>query len=143
MSSCTRVSNSVQSSPPRALYFCVRRYSENPQGFNTVCWCSPPRALYFCVLQYGESPNGLCAVRTRKGAIQCAGTRAPELCTQCLCARADLYCPSPQGLVLLYTVRAPRALCGASLQRIYTVCWCSPPRALHRVLMCSCGRMSR
>ena len=143
MSSCTRISTSVRSSPPRALYFCVRLYSANPQGLHTGCWCSPPRALYFCVLQYGGSPNGLCAVRTRKGVIQCAGTRPPELCTQCLCARADLYCPSPQGLELLCTVRAPRALCGASLQRRYTVCCCSPPTALHRVRMCSCGRMSR
>ena len=139
-SSCTRVSTSVWSSPPRALYFCVRLYSTNPQGLYTVCWCSPPRALYFCVLQYGASSNEICAVRTHKGVTQCAGTRPPELCTQRLCARADLYCPSQQGLVLLCTVRVQRALCGASLQRLYTVCWCSPPKALHPVLMCSCGR---
>ena len=121
-SSCTRVSTSVRYSHPRALYFCVRLYSTNPQGLYTVCWCSPPRALYFCVLQYGASPNGLCAVRTRKGVIQCAGTRPPELCTQRSCACADLYGPSPQGPVLLCTVGAPRALCDASLPRLYTVC---------------------
>ena len=143
MSSCTRISTSVRSLPPRALYVYVCMYSANPRRLHTVCWCSRPRALYFCVLQYGASPNGLCAVRTRKGVIQCAGNRPPETCTQCLCARADLYCPSPQGLVLLCTVRALRALYGASLQKLYTVCRCSPPSALHRVLMCSCGRMSR
>ena len=87
-----RISTSVRSSPPRAMYFCVRLYSANPQGLHTVCWCSPPSASYFCVLQYGASPNGLCAVRAYK------------------------------GFVLLCTVRAPRALCGASLQRFYTVC---------------------
>ena len=129
-SSCTRVSTSVRSSPIRALYFCVRLYSANPQGLYTVCWCSPPRALYFCVLQYGASPNGLCAVRTRKGVIQCVGTRPPELCTQFLSA-PSVRC-EPKG-----------ALCGASLQGLYTVCWCSPPRALHPVLMCSCGSCGR
>ena len=134
MSSCTRISTSVRSAPPRTLYLCVRLYSANPQGLHTVCWCSPSRALYFCVLQYGASPNGLCAVRAYK------------------------------GFVLLCTVRAPRALCGASLQRIYTVsararasvyCTspkssvrCEPTKALYSVLVlaprlcteCLCAR---
>ena len=59
---------------------------------STSVRCSPPRALYFCVLPCGASPTGLCAVRAYK------------------------------GFVLRCTVRAPRALCGASLQRLYTVC---------------------
>ena len=92
MSTCTRISTSVRPSPPRALYFSVHLYSANPQGLHTVCWYSPPRALYFCVLQYDASPNGLCTVRAYK------------------------------GFVLLCTVRAPRALCNTSLQRLYTVC---------------------
>ena len=109
MSSCTRISTSVRSSPPRALYFCVRLYSANPQGRPTVCWCSPPRALYFCVFQCVASPNGLCAVRADK------------------------------GFVLRCTVQAPRALCGASLQRLYTVCtkacasvYCTSPKSFAR-----------
>ena len=72
----------------RALYLCVRLYGANPQELYTVCWCSPTRALYFCVRLYGASRNGVCAVRTHKGFIQCAGARPPELCTQCICARA-------------------------------------------------------
>ena len=183
MSSCTRISASVRSSPPRALYFfCVRLYSANPQGLPTVCWCSPPGALYFCVLQFGASPNGLCAVRAYKGFIQCASglmllytVRAPRslrgaglqrLCASvyrtspksfarceptkalCLCVlyephelcavRAYKYfIQCAPGLVLLCTEQASRALCGASLQRLYTVCWCSPPRLCTE---CLCAR---
>ena len=173
MRSCTRISTSVRSSPPRSLYFCVRLYSANPQGLPTVCWCSLPRALYFCVLQCSASPNGLCAVRVYKGFVLRCTVRAPRalcganlqrLCTVSARACASVYCTSPKifarceptkalclcvlcephelctvqaykgftqrapGLVLLCTVRALRALCGASLQRLYTVCWCSPPR---------------
>ena len=208
MSSCTGISTSVRSSPPRILYFfCVRLYSANPQGLPTVCWCSPPGALYFCVLQCGASPNGLCAARAYKGFVLRCTVRAPRaLCgaslqrlyTVCARACASVYCTSPKtfarceptkalcfcvpyepqelcavraykGFVPLCTVRAPRALCGASLQRLYTVCArayasvyctsltsfvrCKPPEALysvlvlapqvlHRVLMCSCGRMN-
>ena len=203
MSLSTRISISVRSSPARALYFCVRLYSANPQGLPTVCWCSPPRALYFCVLECGASPNGLCvvrkptkafcfgvlyelqelcAVRAYKGFIQCAPglvllctVRAPialrgaslqRLCASvyrtspksfarceptkalCLCV---LYEPHElcagrvykdfiqcaPGLVLLCTVRASRALCGASLQRLYTVRWCSPPTLCTE---CLCAR---
>ena len=110
MSSCTRISTSVRTSPPTALYFCVRLYSANPQGLHTVCWRSPPRALHFCVLQYGASPNGLCAVRTRKGVIQCAGTRLPELYPVLMCscgsglseparACASVHCTSSKSFV--------------------------------------------
>ena len=175
MSSNTRISISVRSSPPRALYFCVRLYSVNPQGLHTVCWCSPPRTLYFCVLQYGASPNGLCAVRAYKGFVLLCTVRAPRaLCgaslqrlyTVCTRACASVYCTSPKsvvrceptkglcfcvlyepqelcavraykgfiqcapGLVLLCTVRAPRALCGASLQRICASVHCTSPKSL-------------
>ena len=135
---------------PRALYFCVCLYSANPQGLHTVCWCSPRRALYFCVLQYGVSPNGLCAVRAYKGFVLLCTVGAPRalrgaslqrLFTVCTRACGSVYCTSSKRFVrceptkalysvcqvLLCTVRAPRALCGASLQRLYTVCWCSPP----------------
>ena len=202
MSSYTRISISVRSSPPRALYFCVLLYSVNPQGLHTVCWCSPPRALYFCVLQYGASPNGLCAVRAYEGSVLLCTVRAPRaLCgaslqrlyTVCTRACASVYCTSPKslcgaslqrlcasvyctspkifvrceptkalysvrqdlcfcvlyepqercavrayiGFVLLCTVQAPRALYGASLQRFFTACWCSPPRLCTE---CLCAR---
>ena len=101
MSSCTRIGTSVRSSPPRALYFCVRLYSANPQGLPTVCWCSPSRALYLCVLQCGASPNGLCAVRAPTAFVRCEPTMA-------LC------------FGVLYELQE---LCAcASLQRLYTVC---------------------
>ena len=57
-------------------------------------------------------------MRAYKGFIQCAGALPSGLCTQS---------------VLLRTVRVSRALCGASLQRLHTVCWCSTLRTLHPV----------
>ena len=72
MSSCTRISTSVRSSPPRALYFCVRLYSANHQGLPIV----------LLVL----APQGFVLLRT---SVRCA---------------------------------SQRPLCGASLQRLYTVC---------------------
>ena len=93
--------------PPRALYFCVRLYSANHQGLPIVLLVLAPQGFVLlrtsvrCASQRplcGARPNGLCAVRAYKGFIQCA-----------------------PGLVLLShlcTVRAPRALRGASLQRL-------------------------
>ena len=171
MSSCTKISTtSVWSLPPRALYFCVRLYSANPQGLPTVCWCSPPGALFFCVLQCGASPNGLCAVRAYKGFVLRCTVRAPRaLCSaspQRLCA--SVYCTSfksfvrceptkalysvrpglgfcvlnePQelcavraykGVMLLCTVRASRALRGASLQRLCASVYCTSPTSFVR-----------
>ena len=120
MSECTRISISVRSSPPRALYFCVRLYSANPQGLHTVRWCSPPKALYLCVLQYGASPNGLCTVRAYSSF--CVLYEPQELCA----VRAY------KVVVLLCTVRAPRALCGASLQRLFASVYCTSPKSFMR-----------
>ena len=150
MSSCTRTSTSVRSSPPRALYFFVRLYSANlqglpimllvlaPQGFvllrtsvrcasqrplcgaslqrlcASVYWtssksfvrCEPTKALCFGVLYELQE---LCAVRAYKGFIQCA-----------------------PGLELLCTVRAPRALRGASLQRLCASVYCTSAKSLAR-----------
>ena len=128
---------SVQCEPPRASYSVLVLA---PQGFLLLCTsvrCEPKRvlcgtsqALCFCVL---NEPQELCAVRAYKGSVQCA-----------------------PGLVILCTVRAPRALCGASLQRLYTVCdracayvyctspksfvRCEPTKALHSVRqgLCFC-----
>ena len=149
----------MQCKPTKALYFGDCTISKS------FVRCEPTKALYsvrqglcFCVLY---EPHELSAMRAYKGFVLLCTVRAPRgLCgasLQRFCA--FMYCTSPTsfcavraykdfiqsapGLVLLCTVRASRALCGASLQRLYTVCWCSPPQALHRVLMCSCGRMSR
>ena len=154
MSSCTRISTSVRS--------------------------SPPRALYFRVLPCGANPTDLCAVRAYKGFIQCA----PGLVLLVLYEPQELCAVRAyKGFVLLCTVRAPRALRGASLQRLCASVCCTSPtsfvrceptkdlygvhcmsltsfvrcgptkalysvlafalQALHRVLMCPCGRMSR
>ena len=77
---------------PRALRgaslqrLCASVYRTSPKSFAR---CEPTKALCLCVLY---EPHELCAVRTYKDFIQCA-----------------------PGLVLLCTVRASRALCGASL----------------------------
>ena len=84
-------------------------YSANPQGLYTVCWCSPTTSLYFCVRQYGASSNGLLAVRTNKGFIECTGARPPELCTQCLCARAET-CANERACTSV-RCESTRALC--------------------------------
>ena len=129
--------------PPRAFYFCVRLYSANPQGLHTVYWCSPPGALYFCVLQYGASPNGRCT--SPKSYVRRESRKALYSVRQGLCF-CVLYEPQElcavrayKGFVLLCTVRAPRALCGASPQRLYTVyaragaaVYCTSPKSFVR-----------
>ena len=72
---------------------CASVYCTSPISFVR---CEPTKALCLCVLY---ELHELCAVRAYKGFIQCA-----------------------PGLVLLRTVRAPRALRDASLQRLYRVC---------------------
>ena len=109
-------------------------------GISTSVRSSPPRALYFCVLPCGASLTGLCAVRAYKDFVLRCTVRAPRaLCGASLqrlytaCARAcvSVYCTSPRavraykGFALLCTVRAPRALRGASLQR-KALCLCVP-----------------
>ena len=95
---------------------CDSMYCTSPKSFVR---CEPTKALYsvrqglcLCVLY---EPQELRTVRAYKGFTQCA-----------------------PGLVLLCTVRAPRAVCGASLQRLYAVCWCSPP-ALCTECLCARG----
>ena len=78
-------------------------YGTNPQGRCTVCWYSPTKAWYLVLM---------CSC----GSVRCELARA-----LCFCMRCE-----PKGLC---AVRAQRALCDASLQGLYTVCWCSPPRA--------------
>ena len=156
MRSCTGISTSVRSSPPRALYFCVLPCGASLTGLCAVraykdfvlrCTvraprafvrCEPTKALYsvrrglcFCVLcepSRGASLQRLCASVYRTSArsfARCEPTKALCLCVpyerQELCAvRAS------KGFVPLCAVGASRALCGASLQRLSTVCWCSP-----------------
>ena len=68
MSSCTRISTSVRSSPPRALYFCVR-----------VCTMRTPKGFLQCA---GAHPPGLCiyvyfsAVRAQTTFVRCEPTKA-------------------------------------------------------------------
>ena len=145
-------------SPQRLYTVCARAgasvYCTSPKSFVR---CEPTKALYsvrpglyFCELY---EPQELCAVRAYKFFVLLCTVRAPRaLCgaspqrlnTVCARAGASVYCTSPKsfvrcepikkfiqcapGLVLMYTVRAPRGLCGASLQRLYIVCWRSPPR---------------
>ena len=107
-----RVRESVPQYGPRPPGLCTSVYVctvRTPKGFLKCCWCSPHRALYFCILQCGARPNGLCVVRVYK------------------------------GFVLRCTVRAPRALCGASLQKCFTVCaracasvYCTSPKIFAR-----------
>ena len=123
-----------------------------PQGFVLLCTsvqCKPPRASYSvlvlaplrfvllcasvrCEPLCGANPQGRVLVLARQSFVPSA-----YVLVRIFTARAR------KGFVLLCSVQAQRALCGASLQRLYKVCWCSPPRALHPVLMCSCGRVSR
>ena len=142
-------------------FYAVRAY----KGFVLRCTVQAPRAL--C----GASLQRLYTVCARACAsVYCTSPKSFERSelTKALCFGVpyepqELYAVRAyKGFVPLCTVRAPRALCGASLQRLYTVCArsltsfvrCEPtkalysvlglaPQALHRVLMCSCGRMSR
>ena len=124
---------SVQCEPPRAFYSVLVVLA--PQGFVLLCTsvqcepkrplcgaslqrifssvyctssksfvrCKPTKALCFVVLYEFQK---LCAVRAYKGFIQCA-----------------------PGLVLLCTVRAPRALRGASLQRLCASVYRTSPKS--------------
>ena len=96
---------------------------------STLVRSSPPRALYFCVLPCGASPTGLCAVRAYKGFIQCA----PGLVLLVLYEPQELCAVRAyKGFVLLSTVRAPRALRGASLQRPCASVCCTIPTSFVR-----------
>ena len=135
----------------------------------SIVRCEPTKALYRQCALY--EPHELCAARAYKGFVPLCAVRAPRaffganlqrLYTVCARACASgtvrasraLCGASLQRLYTVCTVRASRALCGASLQRLYTVCGAKPTKALysvlvfalqalHRVLMCPCGRMSR
>ena len=163
MSSYTRISTSVRSSPPRALYFfsvqcepprashsvagarpaglCTSAYFSTVRVPTAFVRCEPTKALYrHCALY---EPHELCAVRAYKGFVPLCAVRAPRAFfgaslqrLYTVCARA---CASG-------TVRASRALCGASLQRLYTVLCtnctsltsfvrCEPTKALYNVLV--------
>ena len=147
MRSCTGISTSVRSSPPRALYFCVL-----PCGASLTGLCAVRAYKDFVLRCTVRAPRAFCAVRAYKGFIQrapglvllctlralawCEPTKALRFCVpyerQELCAvRAS------EGFVPLCAVRASRALCGASLQRLSTVrtsarsfARCEPTKAL-------------
>ena len=131
MRSCTGISTSVRSSPPRALYFCVL-----PCGASLTGLCAVRAYKDFVLRCTVRAPRAFCAVRAYKGFIQ----RAPGLvllCTvralaRCEPSKALGFCVpyerqelcavrASKGFVPLCTVRAPRALRGASLQRLSTV----------------------
>ena len=113
---------------------CAAVYCTSSESFVR---CEPTKALYsvrqglcFCVLyepSRGASLQKLCASVYRTSAksfARCEPTKALCLCVpyerQELCA-VRAY----KDFVPLCAVRASRALCGASLQRLSTVCWCS------------------
>ena len=103
--------------------FCaVRAYKGFIQRAPGLVLLCTVRALARC------EPTKVCASVCRTSArsfARCEPTKALCLCVpyerQEICAvRAS------KGFVPLCAVRASRALCGASLQRLSTVCWCSP-----------------
>ena len=124
-------------------------------GISTSVRSSPPRALYFCVLPCGASLTGLCAVRAYKDLVLRCTVRAPRAFVRCEPTKALRFCVpydrqelcavrAYKGFVPLCTVQAPRALRGASLQRICaSVCCksftsfvrCEPTKAFYRVLV--------
>ena len=152
MRSCTGIRTSVRSSPPRALYFCIL-----PCGASLTGLCAVRAYKDFMLRCTVRAPRAFCAVRAYKSFIQrapglvllctvralarCEPTKALRFCVpyerQELCAvRAS------KGFVPLCTVRAPRALRGASLQRLCaSVCCksftsfvrCEPTKAFYRV----------
>ena len=106
---------SVQCGPPRASYsvagarpvgLCTSAYFSAVRVPTAFVWCEPTKALCFGVLYELQE---LCAVRAYKVFLQCA----PEL-------------------VLLYTVRTPRSLRGASLQRLCASVCCTSPTSFFR-----------
>ena len=150
ISSCTRISTSVRCSPPRALYFCVRLYSANPQGLPILLLMLAHQGfVLLCTSVLCESQRPLCgASRQRlcasvyctssKSFVRCDPTKALYSVRQGLCF-CVLYEPQElcavrayKGFVLLCTVRAPRALRGASLQRLYASVCCTSPTSLFR-----------
>ena len=152
MRSCTGISTSVRSSPPRALYFCIL-----PCGASLTGLCAVRAYKDFMLRCTVRAPRAFCAVRAYKGFIQ----RAPGLvllCTvralaRCEPTKALRFCVpyerqelcavrAYKGFVPLCTVRAPRALRGTSLQRLCaSVCCksftsfvrCEPTKAFYRV----------
>ena len=90
-----------------------------------LCTVRAPRALCGASLQrlytvcaracasvYCTSPKSFARYEPTEALCFCVPYEPQELCA----VRAD------KGFVSLCTVRAPRALCGANLQRLYTVC---------------------
>ena len=124
--------------PPRSLYHVL------PCSCGNVCRLAH---VHGSVHLYGARPKRLCAVRTHKGFMPCAGARPPGFSTKCLCARVGT-CANEQACTSV--VRAYKGvvlLCACvrcePIQGLYTVRWCSPTRALYQVLTCSCGRVCR
>ena len=164
---------SIQCKPPRASYSVLVLAPQSFVLLCTLVRCEPQRPLCgtslqrlytvcarACAFVYCTNPKSFARCEPTKALCFCVPYERQELCA----VRAY------KGFVPLCTVRAPRAFFGASLQRLYTVCAmacasvyctsltsfvrCEPtkalysvlilaPQAWHRVLMCSCGRMSR
>ena len=149
-SSCTRMSTSVRPSPPRALYFCVRLYSANPQGLPIVLLVLTPQGfVLLCTSVRCESQRTLCGASLQRfcASVYCTSSKSfvrrepTEVLYSvrrglCFCV---LYAPQElcgmrayKGFVLLCTVRAPRALRGASLQRLCASVCCASPTSFSR-----------
>ena len=124
MRSCTEISTSVRSSPPRASYFCVL-----PCGASLTGLCAVRAYKDFVLRCTVRAPKAFCAVRAYKGFALLCTVRAPgalrgaslkRLCASVYRTSAKSFarCEPPKAF---YRVRAPRALRGASLQRLSTV----------------------
>ena len=127
---------SVQCEPPRASYSVLVLA---PRGFVLLCTsvrCEPKRPL--C----GASLQSLCAsvyCTSSKSFVRCEPTKAlysvrPGLCF-CVLYEPQALCTvrAYKGFVLLCTVRgAPRALSGASLQRLCASVCCTSPTSFVR-----------
>ena len=83
---------------------CERVPMRSCTGISTSVRSSPPRALYFCVLPCGASLTGLCAVRAHKDFVLRCTVRAPR--AFCAVRAYKGFIQRAPGLVLLCTVRA-------------------------------------
>ena len=132
---------------PQGFAFCVRLYSANPQGLPIVLLVPAPQSvLPLCTSVRCKSHRPLCGASLRrlcasvcctssKSFVRCKPTKALYSVRQGLCF-CVLYEPQElctvrayRGFVLMCTVRAPRALRGASLQRLCASVCCTSPRS--------------
>ena len=133
-----------------SVYQCVHvresvpQYGPRPPGLCTsvyVCTVRTHKGFLQCA---GARPPGLCisvyfsAVRAQTAFVRCESTKALcfgvlyELQELCAVRTYKDFVQWAPGLVLLCTVRAPRYLRGASLQRLCASVYCTSPTSFVR-----------